>query len=54
MVQWGVPLSEHQPVISVEVCSAVNPHFFYVSAEPETVEVWMGTLKTTSQWWSQQ
>lgn len=43
---------EECPVLSVEVSSKVNPHYFYVSADAESLKFWRTAISKTSTWWS--
>lgn len=39
------------PVLSIEVASHVNAHYFYISADMNTIESWRQTIIKVSSWW---
>lgn len=40
------------PVLSVEVSSKVDPHYFYISADAESIKFWRAAISRTSTWWN--
>jgi hypothetical protein len=39
------------PILAIEVCSKVNPHYFYISSDYDTLIMWRIAINKTSGWW---
>ena len=39
------------PVLAIEVCSKVNPHYFYISSDQDTLIMWRIAINKASGWW---
>ncbi|PJF18252.1 hypothetical protein PSACC_01914 [Paramicrosporidium saccamoebae] len=47
----GICAKFKEPVLCVEVCSKVNPHYFYISAKESVLDVWKDHITKVSSWW---
>jgi hypothetical protein len=47
----GICARFKDPVLCVEICSRVNPHYFYISSNESVLDSWKDQIIRVSSWW---